>query len=839
MKIPLSWLKEYVDINLTPVQLADALALAGMEVESIQYIGVPGAEAPWDPSKILVGEIKSLKPLPGPAGNLVAEVYLGGERYASCVTGAPGLLPYRDAAAPGLKVAVAEEGALLYDMEKDGRTLAGVKKKTIQGCESSLVLCSEAQLGISDYHEDILILPPDAPPGQPLVTYSGDVVFEFDIKGPFAYYQSVAGIARDTAAVLRQPLKLDPFKAELPVNSGHIHFVDLAIVRPDLCPRYTAVLITGLRCGPSPFRLRWRLRLAGVRPVNNIVDAANYVMLETGQPLHTFDYRKLQEQAGGKLPSICVRPAKPGETIRTLDGEERSLDSGMLVVSGPAGPAAVAGIMGDLDTGVSEATTDVLLEAAAFNFINIRRTAQKLNMRTEASLRYGRGLDPGMTGPAAARTVQLLEGINEQKITASIQELCPLPSQVSRISFDSSLTERKLGLPIAPQEQSRILESLGFQVMEDTAEKVKTSFPVLAVTVPFYRPDVNIPADLLEELGRIYGYGRFPQTRLGSDLPPPHRNRKSEGLSRIKKLMAGCGLDEVITYSIVNREEQMPFLPESEKSAEALISLRNPLSSEKAHLRRSLVPSLLRVVRQNLANYDRVAVFEVSGVFAPADSSREHSETQRLCAVMAGNRAEQSWLTHSGETEKVDFFSIKGAAAVLLSGFSLENRVSWERSDIPWLHPGRSACLYLEGQAIGVVGELHPRVQKLFDLSAQPVVLLDLDVESLLAAWRPEFIVQPVPVFPAVREDLSLVVGEDVSAEKIQKIISTAGGENLRRVEVIDLFRGQNVPAGKKSLTFRLLYQADDHTLTDEETAASRQQIIADLEKQAGAVLRS
>ena len=838
MRVPLSWLKDHVNITIPIPELAERLTLAGLEVESVAYVGLPGAELPWDPEKIVVGELRAVRPHPNADRLVLAEVEYGGPEPEIVVTGAPSLLDMRGQDDLHLKVAFALEGARLYDGHAEGRKLIKLKKSKIRGVPSRAMVCSEKELGLSDEQVDIIYLPADAPVGAPLADYMGDAVLEFDIKGPFGHLQSVFGVAREVAALLDTPLKRDAIEvlerhpAELTPTPD---FLTLEIPDPDLCPRYSAFLIQGVKIGQSPFWMQQRLLRAGMRPINNIVDITNYVMLELGQPLHAFDYHVLRarpalsdaEGPGEERPVIIVRRAKPGEQMKTLDGELRTFDDEMLLITDGGGPVAVAGVMGGLDSEVTEATSDILLESANFDFLNIRRTSRLLGLTSEASQRFGRRVDPELTVKAAARAAYLMAELGGGSVVPVIGDLYPGQKPQRVIEFDPAYANRILGLEIQTEEMVRILTSLEFQV-EQT--------PNLQVTPPSYRLDVTRPIDLVEEIGRIWGYDRFPMTLMRDELPPQRANPRLEGTERVRDILTGCGLDEVITYSMVDIEDERNLWASGTATeSRRYLRVRNPLSAERAYLRQSLLPSLLHTTRENLRFLDRVAIFEIGAAYLPLEEQTLPDEPRCLGVVMTGPREGQSWLAGQGRAP-VEFYDLKGIVETLLARLGLEG--TFEPGEHPALRPGRRARVIVGDCVVGEMGELHPLVRESFDLPDQPVCALEFDLDELLATWGTTREMAPISAHPPVYEDLALVVDEDVPAVRVHDLIAQTGRALVRSVMLFDVYRGEQIGAGKKSLAYRLTYQADDRTLTDREVAKLRGKIVRRLERELGATLR-
>lgn len=836
MKIPLSWLKDYVDITIPVEDLAERLTLAGLEVEMIDYIGLAPQRKPvfpsglaWDREKIVVAAVLEVKPHPNADRLVLADVDYGAAEPHTVVTGAPNLFEYKGKGrlARPLKVVYANTGATLYDGHQPGQVLATLKPTKIRGVPSDAMVCSEKELGISDEHEGIMFLPDDAPVGMPLADYMGDAILNLDIKGGFGHLQNVTGIAREAAALLDVPMKSDVLTIldRAPVTSTEqADFIELLIADPDLCPRYSAALISGVKIGPSPFWMQQRLLRAGMRPINNIVDITNYVMIELGQPLHAFDYHKLASRKAGGKPAIIVRRAKEGETMTTLDNQLRQLDPQMLLITDGGGPVAIAGVMGGLESEVTESTTDILLESANFNFLNNRRTSQMLGLKSEASTRFGKRIDPELTLKALARAGQLMEQLAGGTVKPVYGDVYPGQREPVIITLDPAYVNRLLGLGIPVDEMARILTSLEFKV-EEQGDK-------LQVTVPRHRLDVSLPADVAEEIARVYGYDRFPSTVLRDELPPQRDNPRLEGAERVRDILAGCGLDEIITYSMTTEAREALLGAKDERP---YLHVINPIAADKIAMRHTLLASALDTMASNLRFVERAAVFEIGAVYLPREGQPLPDEPRHLSMAMTGPRQDENWQTM--DRALLDFWDIKGVIEVLVERLHLSD-VRYEPVEHSTYHTGRAANLILGEKMVGTFGELHPLVRKSFGLPDQPVCVAELELDLLLdVALGTAY--QSVSRFPAVREDIAVVVDEAISAAQVEATIWNAGGKLLREVRLFDLYRGEQIGAGRKSLAYRLVYQADDRTLTDDDATRIRAKIIQTLERELSAILRA
>ncbi|HSB79485.1 MAG TPA: phenylalanine--tRNA ligase subunit beta [Candidatus Methylomirabilis sp.] len=827
MRVPMSWLKEYVDVPLAVAELAERLTLAGLEVSSIQTIGLPGSPLPWDPERILVGQIQEVRPHPSADRLVLATVDYGAAQPKTVVTGAPNLRVGES----GQKVPFALEGARHWDGYAATAQVATLKGRKVRGVFSDAMILSEKELGLSDDHTGVLILAASAPAGVPLATYLGDVVLDVEITPNMARCMSVLGVAREVAALTGGRVR--PPRVDMQATGASIDGqVDVAISDPSLCARYAATLIVGVSIGPSPEWMRRRLRLAGVRPINNVVDVTNYVMLEWGQPLHAFDYDVLVRRAKG-VPQITVRPARPGEILTTLDGVTRPLGLERLLITDTAGPIAVAGVMGGAETEVTPTTTRILLEAANFNFVSIRKTTQALKLPSEASARFGRGVPPSAAGPAAMRATELMRTLGGGEIARGVVDCYPAPQAPSVVTLTTTEIRRILGMELPRAEVERVLTSLEFRC-EPVGETG------LLVTAPDHRLDIGTgvvgAADIIEEVARITGYDRIPMTEMADTLPPQRDNLTVDLEERVRDLLVGAGLQEVITYRLTTPEREAALLPGQGQAAGRLyVTLTNPISADRVVMRQSLLPGLLEVVAQNARLRDRLWFFEVGPVFLPQDASPLPAEPRKLGIGMAGCLAPASW--QDTTPARTGFFELKGVVDSILQGLHL-HADSLEPISHPGFVPGRTARLSVGGREVGVLGEIHPDVRKAFDLPAGPICLAELDLDALLARVSLTYRVSPVPRFPPALQDIALVVDEEVSAAQVLEMIRSTAGALLAEVRLFDVYRGKQVPAGKKSLAFSLAFQAMDRTLTDAEVEAEKRRILDAATAQIGARLR-
>ncbi len=833
MKVPLSWLRDCVDILVPLDELIERLTLAGLEVASAERIGDW-----WDRERMVVGEVLEVRPHPNADRLVLADVAYGGPEVEQVVTGAPNLFPYKGAGPVSLKVAFAMEGAELYDGHKEGFVKARLKATKIRGVPSRAMVCSEKELGISEEHEGIMFLAPDAPVGLPLADYLGDTILDLDLTPSLARAYNMTGVAREVAALTGASLRYPSaeWQADGP-PAGELARVE--IEDPQLCARYIATIIRDVEIKPAPEWMQSRVHKAGMRPISNVVDVTNYVMLEWGQPLHAFDYDKLVARAGGGLPTIIVRRARPGETLVTLDGVHRVLSEETLLICDTAGPIAVAGVMGGLDTEVDENTRNVLLESANFDFLSIRRTMQAMKLPSEASQRFGRGIHPAVSEPAVRRASELMRVLAGGTIARGMVDNYPLPPQPVVIYLTAGEVERLLGIRFGLEEITAYLQRLEF-VCEPVDDEG------LQVTVPDHRLDCRLPADLVEEVARIYGYDRIPVTDMADRLPPQRGNPSLEREEAVRDALVACGMQEIITYALTNLRQEATISPGRQAEdlpAETYVVLANPISQDRSVMRHSLLASALEVAAANLRFRDRVQLFEMGKVYFLSPGQELPDEPLRLSLVLTGARQDRHWLAEEDGEEELDFFDVKGVVEALLERLHLSG-ASFEPAEHPTFQPGRTARLVVQdrgGDAVelGVLGELHPAVRDAFDLPPRRVAAAELDLGALLDRVPETWRVEAVSPYPAILQDLAVVVDEDVPAATVQAAISQAGGFLLREVQLFDVYRGEPVPAGKKSLAYALTFQAPDKTLRDEIVARQVKGIVRKLEQDLGAEMRS
>jgi phenylalanyl-tRNA synthetase beta chain len=858
MLVPLSWLKAYVDLDLPVDKLADRLSMAGMEVEEIKREGDW-----WDPATILVGQVRSVKQHPNADRLTLVEIDYGAG-VEQVVTGAPNLFVYKDAERlPILKVAFARNGAVLIDAhsEESPRPKKKLKGSKIRGIPSDGMVCSERELGLSDEHEGILILPEDAPVGMPLRDYLGNEVFELGLTPDMARCLSMIGVAREVSALTGAPLHLPPDDDESGDAVGEAEqYVDVEIANPELCNRYVALIIEDVQIGPSPKWMQERLTLAGMRPINNIVDITNYVMLEWGQPLHAFDYDLLKaraRQAGQEKPVIRVRTALPAEKMRTLDGVERELDESMLMITDVQGSVAIAGIMGGAETEVHEHSRCILLEAATFENINNRRTAQKLKLHSEASQRFSRGVPATLCLIAAKRAARLMRDYAGGTVVSGRVDNYPVPQRERVVYTTASNVRRLLGMEASLETIAQNLQRLEIvsevlpalpaprEALGDAALglRIEPNEAVLRCVAPWHRLDIQYPADLSEEVARIIGYEDIATT-LMNDVPPAHVNDTLRTEEQMRDILTACGLMETINYALTTPENHDKLRREEIGSAERneqFITLLNPLSVNRRVMRRSLLVSALENAAYNYRYSQRLATFEIGRVYLPEQGKGKLPlEERRLSMLLTGSRRPASVHPDPAGAEPFDFFDVKGVLETLFARLGVASgEIDYvARSGDPRF-AAAAAEIRLRGSVLGVLGEIHPLVLQAYDLpTSARVYVADLAIEPLVRpGWRLQAM-KPISNYPSVIEDLAFVVREEVTSGEIQAAMRKAGGNLLTRIELFDIYRGQPVPQGHKSMAYQLTYESQEGNLTDSRVQDLRNRIIRRVSDSVGASLR-
>ncbi|MBI3014906.1 MAG: phenylalanine--tRNA ligase subunit beta [Candidatus Tectomicrobia bacterium] len=801
MKVSTQWLREYVDFNLSPEDLAEVLTMAGLEVESLTREG-EGLE------QVVVAEVCLVTKHPAADHLWLCQVYTGRETV-EVVCGATNV-------ESGIKAAFAPPGARLAGGSR-------VELQEIRGVLSRGMLCSAGELGIADDADGILILNSSIPAGTPLVEAAGlnDVILELSLTPNRPDGLGLVGVAREVAALTGGVLCLPPNAVE-ELGPAVDTLTSVSIADPDLCPRYTARVIQGVSVAPSPLWLQRRLRACGIRAINNVVDVTNYVLMETGHPLHAFDMERLREER------IIVRQARSGEVLRTLDGVDRSLRAGMLVIADARDPVALAGIMGGKDSEVTSETRRVLLESAYFQPTGIRRTSKSLGLSTEASYRFERGADPEMASWASHRAAGLLQEIAAGKVCAGILDVYPRPIAPCRIDLRVGRTNRVLGTALDRKTVGGYLHRLGLSCQEADEDR-------LQVHVPTFRPDLTREIDLIEEVARLHGYNRIPSTLPRIPMRVTPRPTTEAVGEKLRNALEAGGFWEVITYSFIDERwlDRLRILPEDPRRT--LVRLRNPLSSEQGVMRTTLVPGLLETVSRNVSRrIYNLRIFELGRVFLGAEDSRHlPREPLTLAGALTVRNERVLW---QGLKRQNDFYDVKGVVEMLGAEMG-DGELEIARGGVPFLDLANSAVVRWEGSPIGVCGLLAPALQEELDIH-QPVALWEIDLEPCLGKTRRLSVFSSLPRYPAVLRDLAVVVDAHRSAGEVLDQIKKAGGDFLEEAILFDVFQGRPLPAGKRSLAFSLTFRAPDRTLTDEEVRLIQEEILARLQENLGAELR-
>jgi len=805
MKVPLSWLKEYVDVTVPAEELARRLTMAGTEVSEVVTIGG------W--TSCYVGLVTGVEQHPNADRLSLCTVDLGNETMR-VVCGAPNV-------APGQKIAFAKVGAELFNTHSG--KVEPLKAARIRGVVSEGMICSELELGLGDDHAGIVVLSEDAPVSTPISDYLGDQVLDLEVTPNRPDCLSILGVAREAAALTGMTVQ-EPDSAYPEEGDAVESMVAVEIQDPDLCLRYTASLVSGIVVGPSPRWLQDRLAKAGLRPINNVVDVTNYVMLEYNQPLHAFDFDTLK----GRV--VIVRRARAGETLRTLDNAERRLSPSMLVIADAEDPVAIGGVIGGARTEMTESTTTVLLESANFDPVNNRRTSQTLKLGTEASVRFEKSLSPELAPLAIRRATGLIREVAGGTVARGIIDVFPGRDAFSPpvVTLTAARLEKVLGVRLPSKRVAEALLSLGLIVQREPSEGEEWS--ALRVTVPYWRSDIELEDDLVEEVARLVGYDEIPVKALSTPIPLSQPQPLRELRERIKDQLAACGLQEVINYPLTNLEEL-----EKVKAVDgdgSVVKVANPMSSQQECLRPTIVASVLSTLASNRPQFPGpVSVFEAGRVFLPRKGDLPE-EREMVVGALSGPRSELHWMS---DGDALGFYDAKGVVEKLLENLGID--ASYEATRDPVLHPARSATIAAGDTVLGKLGELHPGVAESFGLDDSPVALFELDVERLLSALpREGRRYESVGRFPSAIRDVSMLVDAGVPSDRIQATI--ARHPLVTRVVLFDVYAGENVTPDKRSLAYHIYFQAPDRTLTADEVARALKKVVDSLAREVGAELR-
>ncbi|WP_017726649.1 phenylalanine--tRNA ligase subunit beta [Halalkalibacterium ligniniphilum] len=808
MLVSYRWLQKYVDLeDVTAADIAEKLTRGGIEVDIIHELN-KGAK------DVVVGHVLECSQHPNADKLNVCQVDIGEEEPVQIVCGAANV-------AAGQKVAVAKVGAVLPGNFK-------IKKAKLRGEVSQGMICSLQELGIEskliqkDFAEGIYVFPEEAETGSDALEALNlyDQVLELDLTPNRSDCLNMMGVAYEVAALYGREANLPNPK----VQTNEEHVADYVTVNVDAeadNPYYGATIIKDVKIGPSPLWMQNRLMAAGIRPISNVVDVTNYVLLEYGQPLHAFDY----DRFGSK--EVLVRRAKDGETIVTLDDTERTLTSDHLVITNGLEPVAIAGIMGGATSEVEKDTTTILLEAAYFNPVTIRKASRELGLRSDSSARFEKGVDQKRVKEAAKRAASLIVELAGGTIVSGVAEFDVLNVEEPEIRLELGRLNTRLGMELTIDEVASLFKRLGFSYQLDGETFV--------VTAPSRRADLRIEEDLIEEVARLYGYDNIPTTLPEGVTTPGVLTNYQVKRRRIRRFLEGAGLSQVITYSLTSPEKAKGFAGENESLLPVRLAM--PMSEDRSTMRTSLVPHLFDVLQYNLnRKQENVHVYEIGSIFLSEEEvlTKQPVEKEMLAGALTGLWHEHLW---QGEKKQVDFYVAKGILEGLFIELGVLNDVTFTQGKKAGMHPGRTAIIRLAGKEIGFVGQVHPHVQKENDL--KETYLYQLDLEALINHQLKGVVYEPLPRFPAISRDIALVVGTDVTAGELQAVIFEAGGVLLKHVQLFDLYEGEHMEAGKKSIAFSLTYLDPERTLTDEEVAAVHEKVLQQLESQLGATLRA
>ncbi len=801
MLVSLNWLKQYVDIDgLAPEELAEKITRSGIEVDAV-------IDRSQGMTNVVVGHVVSKEKHPDADKLNVCQVEVGEGDIRQIICGAPNV----DA---GQNVIVALPGARLPGGVK-------IKKAKMRGVESNGMICSLQELGIEGrvvpkaYADGIYVLPADAVPGSDALELIGlrDTVLELGLTPNRSDALSMLGVAYEVAAILSQEVKLP----EIQYNTVSEKAEDYIKVRVEAKenPLYAAKVVKNVKIAESPLWLQHYLMAAGVRPHNNVVDITNYILMEYGQPLHAFDYDSL------KSNELLVRLANEGEKIVTLDEQERTLKAHNLVITTGTEPVAIAGVMGGANSEVTADTTTVVIEAAYFDGFSVRRTSKELGLRSDSSARFEKGVDPNRVLLAGERAAQLLAELAGGEVLEGTVLVDDLDKSPARVVVSPDFINNRLGMKISLEDMLSILNRLKFDV--------EAANGLLIIDAPTRRQDIKIEEDIVEEIARLYGYDEIPMTlpegndQIGGLTPYQAKRRIA------RNVMEGAGLYQAVTYSLTSDELAQKFALKAEDTTRLLM----PMSEERSTLRQSLIPHLIEAASYNVARKaDSVALYEVGSVFLGKTAEDLPYEEEHLALVVSGKWVDNAW---QGEKLTVDFFVAKGIVESLFEKLGLTERASFEKASVDGLHPGQTAAILLDGEKVGIIGGLHPTERKKYDL--KDTFVAEINLKAILAAQVEELVYTSVPRFPAMTRDIALELDRSKPAGEIIEIIRKAGTKLLKEVKVFDVYEGDKMEAGKKSVAFSLTYFDPERTLTDDEVVNAHNKVLKAL-AEAGAELR-
>ena len=795
MKVPMSWFNDYTNVDgIGPREYAEALTLTGSKVETVENMGK-------DIQNVVCGKILEIEEHPDSDHMVICKVDVGDE-VLQIVTGAP-----------NVKV-----GQIVPVAKNDSYLPGGVHIKTgkLRGVESYGMLCSHEELGLSESdlswepEYGILVLPEDTKIGMDIKDFFGlnEEVVEFEITSNRPDCFSVIGLARETAATFGKPFNV-PTPTYKETSENIADTISVTVENPDKCLRYTAKMIKNVKIGPSPSWMVHRLKASGIRSINNIVDITNYILLEYGQPMHAFDLRHL---SGGK---IIVRNAGDGEVIKTLDEQDRTLNSNDLVIADAEKAVAIAGVMGGFNSEIEEDTTTVVFESATFDAVSVRLTAQKAGLRTEASSRYEKGLDVNNTIPAINRACQLIEELGCGEVVGGMIDVVGNVKAPTVLPFRPEKINAFLGIDISKEEMAEYLKTIEFGVDLDKME----------ITVPSFRPDIEAEADVAEEVARFYGYNKIPTTLIANSettkgsYSPIQKFRKD-----LSNMLTAQGMYEIYTFTFIGENEFDKLNLSKESPFRNAVRIRNPLGEDTSIMRTTMLASMLETLSYNYNRKNEEArLFEISKAYIPTEPGKLPNEPEKLAIGMYG--------------KDMDFFDLKGAVEEIIDGLNIEG-ITWQRlATCPSLHPGRSAALMVGDKQIGILGQVHPAVCKNFDIDTDCFVA-EIDVLPLFENVNDNIKYKALPKFPAAERDIAVLVDKTALVGDLEATIAKASGQLLESIKLFDVYEGDRIPEDKKSVAFAISFRAADRSLTSEEVNKVFNKIVKDLQFKNNAQLR-
>lgn len=810
MQVSIKWLKDYIDFDETPEQLADKLTMAGIPVENV-------VRADEGLEKVVTGKLTEVVPHPDSDHLQVCKVDVGEKELLTIVTGAPNV-------SQGQVVPVALVGAHLPNGQK-------ISKGKLRGIPSMGMLCSadELKMELANLPEEqktgIFILPEDTPVGEPAAKVLGldDCVLEFELTANRGDCFSVFGIVREIAVLTGKQPHWPEIVAKENDDAKAEDMVKIGIDAPDLCSRFSARVLKNVKIGPSPEWMQKRLEGAGIRAINNVVDVTNFVMVELGQPMHAYDYDEV------KGHSLTARRAEVGENVHTLDDSSRLAKGGELVIADAEKPAGLAGVMGGLETEITEKTTTVVLEAASFNGPSIRRTSRAIGLHSEASGRFERGVDATGTVRALDRAAQLLSEMGACTVTKGVVDVYPVKKDAVTVMFTAAEINGRLGTEISGAKMKEILESLGF-VVENTGTEA------YRLTVPSWRGDVSCMEDVSEEVARIYGFDNIQSTTPRGAVMEARQSARQAFSDRIRRVLASLGMDEARSFAFTHPSLFDKLNVPEDSELRCAIPIMNPLTDEYPLVRTTLLTNLFENAVRNFSRKNEdIRIFELAPVFLPKalPVTEQPDEVLKLVGLLTGRREPVGW---GQDGAAIDFYDAKGVVEQLFSALSI-SRYTVEAGEHFALHPGKTAVFKKGRDVLAVVGEVHPAVQEAFGVTKK-LYVFEMDVATMLANAAKNFTSQSLPKYPGVSRDLALIVSEKTAAADVERVIKKNAGPYFKDVALFDLYTGKQIGEGKKSLAFAMRFQSGEKTLTDEEVDAAVGKIVEAAGKEFGAELR-